>query len=76
MANFTVTSITERPTIDAAGNVVKSVVITLKTMLGATGSLEIPADQFEALTDSDEGKAALQERLNAKADKLDLPFSM
>ncbi len=76
MAAFSVTSVTERPTIDAAGNVVKSVVLTLRTVRGATGSVEIPSDQFEALTGSDDGKRALQDMLNAKADSLDAPFGM
>ncbi len=76
MASFQVTSITERPTLDAAGNVVNSVVITLKTTLGASGTITIPSDQYEALTGSDEGKAALASRLASKADSLDAPFSM
>jgi hypothetical protein len=76
MASFKVTSVTERPTIDAAGNVVKSTTITLKTTLGATGSIEVPSDQLEVLTMSDEGKAALQDMLNQKADQLDAPFGM
>jgi hypothetical protein len=76
MASFNVTSITERPTLDAAGNVVNSVTITLRTTLGATGSISIPSDQYEALTGSDEGKAVLRERLGAKADSLDAPFEM
>lgn len=76
MAAFSVTSITERPTIDAAGNVVKSVVLTLRTVRGATGSVEIPSDQFDGLTGSPEGKAALQAMLNDKAERLDAPFSM
>jgi hypothetical protein len=76
VASFKVTSVGERNTIDAAGNVVKVVALTLKTSMGATGSLEIPSDQFEALTGSDEGKAQLQAVLNEKADQLDAPFSM
>jgi hypothetical protein len=76
MASFVTTSITERPTIDAAGNVIKSVTITLKTTLGATGSVEIPSDQLEALSQTEEGRAAIQERLAAKADMLDSLFGM
>jgi hypothetical protein len=76
VASFKVTSIAERNTIDAAGNVVKVVAMTLKTTLGATGGLEIPSDQYEALTDSDEGLKAIQAMLASKADKLDAAFSM
>lgn len=76
MASFSVTSVTERPSINAAGQIVNTVTITLRTTLGATGSVEVPSDQFDVLTGSDEGKAALQAQLAAKADALDAPFTM
>lgn len=76
MASFSVTSVTERPSINAAGQVINSVVITLKTTFGATGSLEIPSDQFAVLTGSPEGKTTLAQMLSEKSDQLDAPFSM
>jgi hypothetical protein len=76
VASFSVTSVNESTTIDAAGQLVNQVTVTLKTTRGARGSVTFTTDQFEAFTSSDEGKAALQSILAQKADQLDAPFSM
>jgi hypothetical protein len=76
MASFSVTSVNEGTTIDAAGQLVNQVTITIKTTMGARGTLSLTSDQFAALTGSEEGKAALQAMLAQKSDQLDAPFSM
>jgi hypothetical protein len=76
MASFKVTSVNERTTVNPAGALVKEVVITLSTTLGAAGQVEIPSERYMLLTESDEGRRALAEQLGAKADQLDAPFMM
>jgi len=48
----------------------------LKTMRGARGSVELPTEQFMALTSSPEGKKALAGTMQEKADALDSPFEL
>jgi hypothetical protein len=76
MAGFSVTNVVERMTISAAGTPVNNAVIYLTTLRGATGSVEIPIEQYMALTSSIEGKQALRDLLQQKADSLDAPFEM
>ena len=73
---FSVESVNERQTIDAAGQLVDVTVMHLRTMRGARGSVEVPTDQFMALTGSPEGKKALAATLQEKADALDAPFGL
>ena len=76
MASFTVTGVAEGRTISDSGALVNQVTITLRTTMGAAGSIILPLDQFNILTGSPEGKAQLQAMLGEKADSLDAPFSM
>ncbi len=76
MASFSVTSVNEGTTIDAAGQLVQQTTVTIKTAMGARGSISFTSDQFEAFTSSDEGKAALKSLLSQKAEQLDAPFGM
>ena len=73
-AIYKVESVQERPTIDAAGQLANMVIITIKTFQGSRGSVEIPLDQYMALTATDEGKMALRERVTEKAAALDAPL--
>jgi len=75
-AAFTVESVNERQTIDAAGQLVNVTVMHLKTMRGARGSIELPTEQFLALTAGDEGKAVLKGMLQERANSLEVPFGM
>ena len=75
-AAFTVESVNERQTIDAAGQLVNVTVMHLKTMRGARGSIELPTEQFLALTASDDGKAVLKGMLQERANSLEVPFGM
>jgi len=76
MSGFTVTNVLERMTISPAGQPVNNAVIYLTTLRGATGSVEVPLEQYMALTSSPEGKNALKQLLQEKADALDAPFEM
>ena len=76
MTGFTVQNVVERMTISAAGQPVNNAVIYLTTLRGATGSVEIPIDQYMALTGSPEGKNALKALLQEKADSLEAPFDL
>jgi len=73
-AIYKVESVQERPTIDAAGQLANMVIITIKTFQGSRGSVEIPLDQYMALTATDEGKMALREQVTEKAAALDAPL--
>lgn len=73
---FTVQSVIERIGISPSGNLKPVTTIYMTTMLGATGSLEIPQDQYIALVSTDEGKAALRNMLQERADALDAPFNL
>ena len=73
-AIYKVESVQERPVIDAAGQLANMVIITIKTFQGSRGSVEIPLDQYMALTSSEEGKAALREQVTEKATALDAPL--
>ena len=75
-AAFSIESVNERQTIDAAGQLVNVTVMHLKTMRGARGSVELPTEQFMALTSSAEGKKALAGMLQEKADSLEAPFEL
>jgi hypothetical protein len=74
MGAFSVTSVIERPSLDQAGNIRNVTVLYLKTQRGATGSVELPADDFHALTQTDDGKSALRDMLQQRADSLDAPM--
>lgn len=76
MTGFSVNSVVERMTISAAGQPVNVAVVYISTLRGATGSVEVPIDQYMALTSSPEGKQALKDLLQEKADALDAPFEM
>lgn len=71
---YTVDSVQERPTIDSAGQLVNMVIITIKTFKGSRGSVEVPLDQYMALTATDEGKAVLKQQVDEKAEALDAPL--
>lgn len=73
-AIYKVEAVQERPTIDASGQLANMVIITIKTFQGSRGSVEIPLDQYMALTATDEGKMALRERVTEKAAALDAPL--
>jgi len=73
---FTVESVNERQTIDAAGQLVNVTAIHLRTMRGARGSIELPTDNYMALTDTADGKTALLDMLQSKAGSLDAPFEL
>ena len=73
---FTIESVTERNTLDASGNIQPMSVIYLKTTRGSRGSLEVPTDNFMALTATPDGKQALKDLIQEKADALDAPFEL
>jgi len=73
---FTIESVTERNTLDASGNIQQVSVVYLKTTRGSRGSLEIPTDNFMALTATPDGKQALKDLIQEKADALDAPFDL
>jgi hypothetical protein len=68
--------VNEQTTLNAAGQLTTVVRIHLVTTLGASGTIDVPLAQYEALTGTDEGRAILRERLEEKSDQLDAPFSM
>lgn len=76
MSGYTVQHVEERPTIGAGGNLVDTTVIFVETVMGNTGSLTIPTANYDALTTTEEGKQALREMLQAKADSLDTPLEL
>jgi len=73
---FEVVGVVERPQLSPANELVTMVVITLKTLNGARGSVSIPSEQYDALTATDEGKEMLRQTLQQKADALDAPFTL
>ena len=73
---FDVQGVSERNSLDATGNIVPVVTIYLHTLMGATGSIELPRAQYIALTQSDDGKKVLRDMLQERADALDLPFQL
>ena len=75
-ATFSVESVAERPTIDPGGQMVNTTIVYLKTLRGARGSIELPTEQFMALTGSVEGKKVLTGLLQDKADSLEAPFEL
>lgn len=75
MANFTVNYVQERNQLGAGGRIQKMVIIHLTTLMGNEGTLEIPADHYQALTSGDDGKDALRSMLAEKADSLDAPLT-
>jgi len=74
--SFSVESVNERQTIDAAGQLVNVTVMFLKTMRGARGSVELPTEQFMALTATPDGKKVMADMLQEKADSLEAPFEL
>jgi DNA-binding FadR family transcriptional regulator len=76
MASYTVNHVEERPSIGQGGNLVNTTVIFLETTMGARGSLEISTANYSALMATEEGKQALREMLQDKAEALDAPFSL
>lgn len=76
MASFNVVGVNEVTTLNPAGQLATVVRLHLVTTMGASGGLDIPLSQYEALTGSEEGKQILRQRLEEKADQLDAPFEM
>ena len=73
---FDIQGVSERNTLDASGNIVPVVMVYIHTLMGATGSLEIPRAQYLQLVQTEEGKAVLKDMLQERADALDLPFQL
>lgn len=74
-ASFEVTSVVERPTLNQGGQLVNTTVLYITTLRGASGTVEIPSSQFMALSSTEEGKQALRDIIQQKADALEAPFT-
>lgn len=76
MAGFTVNWVQERQSLGAGNRIQQMTVVHLTTYLGNTGTVELPTDNYLALTNTDEGRGTLKGILEEKADSLDAPMSL
>jgi len=66
---FTILSQTQRPKLNAMNRIEQVYIITIQSLMGGTGTLEIPVDLFEQMTD-----VQIKDLFNEKARQLDRAY--
>lgn len=66
-----ITGVSERPTISQTGAPTNEVVISIETVLGATGQLVIPQREYDMLDDQE-----LSDRIDEFGARLNKPFML